>query len=234
MPLRDHFKKKEKSEADSTSAEALPPPPHFTFLRSDTHTEEVLSLPDDPPNDPYDRPSSADGSSEGPRARLSRFTGRSRSQSTASNASRTSEASKSKDRLAGSKRLSQRLGLRKDTSSAAVPQDLPDIHDGQDGDGDAWEQRATILARENEKNRSRPGTPVNDNLPDIRALNLGEKHEGGSGIVASKHTDDNIQEAIRLHEAGELEQATRMFGRLADPKGENNALSQVLYALALR
>ena len=25
-----------------------------------------------------------------------------------------------------------------------------------------------------------------------------------------------------------------MFGRLADPKGENNALSQVLYGLALR
>jgi hypothetical protein len=73
---------------------------------------------------------------------------------------------------------------------------------------------------------------VNDNVPDVGTLNLGEKHEGG--IVASKHTDDNIQEAIRLHEAGELEQATRMFGRLADPKGENNALSQVLYALALR
>lgn len=231
MPLRDHFKKKEKQEVSSTSAEALPPPPQFTFLRSDTHTEEVISLPDDPPNEPYDRPASADGSSEGQRARLSRFTGRSRSQSTASNASRSSEASKSRDRPANSKPLSQRLGLRKEASSSAVPQDLPDIQDGQDGDENAWEQRATILARENEKNRSRPGTPVSDSLLDMRALNLGEKHEG---IVASKNTDDNIQEAIRLHETGELEQATRMFGRLADPNGENNALSQVLYALALR
>lgn len=63
----------------------------------------------------------------------------------------------------------------------------------------------------------------------------------------------NIQEAIRLHETGgkwqshdyyymqngllgiaELEVSTKMFGKLADPNGANNALSQVLYGLALR
>jgi hypothetical protein len=54
------------------------------------------------------------------------------------------------------------------------------------------------------------------------------------GVVSSKYVDDNIQEAIRLHEAGELEVSTQMFGRLADPHRENNALSQVLYGLALR
>lgn len=54
------------------------------------------------------------------------------------------------------------------------------------------------------------------------------------GVVGDKRADDNIQEAIRLHEEGSLEEATRMFGRLADPGGENNALSQVLYGLALR
>jgi hypothetical protein len=113
-----------------------------------------------------------------------------------------------------------------------VPQDLPEIADGQDIDGDAWEQRATILAKENEKNRSRPGTPVRDDLPDIGALNLMDGKQ--QNVVSSKSTDDTIQEAIRLHEAGQLEQATQMFGRLADPQGENNALSQVLYGLALR
>lgn len=113
-----------------------------------------------------------------------------------------------------------------------MPGDLPEIQDGQDGDGDAWEERATILARENEKVRSRPATPVNEDIPNVGGLKLGDTK--GGGIVASKSTDDNIQEAIRLHEAGELEEATRMFGRLADPNGENNALSQVLYALALR
>lgn len=32
----------------------------------------------------------------------------------------------------------------------------------------------------------------------------------------------------------DLSQSTAMFGRLADPQGENNAISQVLYGLALR
>lgn len=233
MPLRDLLKKKEKLESESSAIETLPPPPPFTFMRSDTDTEEVLSLPDDPPNEFYDSPASADGPSDGGhRARFSRLTGRPRSQSTASNASRSSETSKTKERAANPKRLSQRLGFRKEESSAAVPKDLPNIQDGQDGDGDAWEQRATILARENERSRSRPGTPVNEDVPDIGRMRLAGGRE--AGIVASKRTDDDIQEAIRLHEAGELKDATRMFGRLADPNGENNALSQVLYALSLR
>ena len=69
-------------------------------------------------------------------------------------------------------------------------------------------------------------------------MGLGIKATGGvigvgEGIV-DKNADDNIQEAIRLHEEGSLEEATKMFGRLADPGGTNNALSQVLYGLALR
>jgi hypothetical protein len=32
----------------------------------------------------------------------------------------------------------------------------------------------------------------------------------------------------------DLENSTAMFGRLADPEGSNNALSQVLFGLALR
>jgi hypothetical protein len=230
MPLRDLLKKKDKHEDDSTPAPApaSPPPLEFTFMRSDTHTQEILSLPDDPP----ELVSPSDGLGDGHRHRFSRVTGRSRSHSNASTNSRSSDASKSKDRPRDSRRLSQRLGLRKEDTSTSVPQNLPEITDGQDEDGDAWEQRATMLARENEKNRSRPGTPVRGDVPDLKALNLGEGEE--QHIVSSKNTDDTIQEAIRLHEAGQLEDATKMFGRLADPHGENNALSQVLYGLALR
>lgn len=32
----------------------------------------------------------------------------------------------------------------------------------------------------------------------------------------------------------DLERSTQLFGRLADPNGANNPLSQVLYGLALR
>lgn len=46
--------------------------------------------------------------------------------------------------------------------------------------------------------------------------------------------EDSVQEAIRLHEAGNLERSTMIFGRLADPRSANSPLSQVLYGLALR
>ena len=230
MPLRDILKKKDKHEDDSaaTPVPASPPPPEFTFMRSDTHTQEILSLPDDP----QQLLSPTDGAEEEHHHRFSRFSGRSRSHSNASSTSRSSDASRSKERPRDSRRLSQRLGLRKEETSASVPQNLPEITDGQDEDGDAWEQRATMLAMENEKNRSRPGTPVREDIPDLEGLNLAEGN--AQNIVSSKDTDDNIQEAIRLHEAGQLEEATRMFGRLADPHGDNNSLSQVLYGLALR
>lgn len=52
--------------------------------------------------------------------------------------------------------------------------------------------------------------------------------------ISSKEIDADIQTAIRWHEEGELEQSTELFGRLADPQGANNPLSQVLYGLALR
>lgn len=38
----------------------------------------------------------------------------------------------------------------------------------------------------------------------------------------------------KLNFEPDLRRSTAMFGRLADPDGENNALSQVLYGLALR
>jgi len=55
-----------------------------------------------------------------------------------------------------------------------------------------------------------------------------------AGRARGQAMDSDIQEAIRLHEAGELESSTRIFGRLADPSGANNPLAQVLYGLALR
>lgn len=128
-------------------------------------------------------------------------------------------------------------------SSENVPQDLPEIKagDGESKDAESqWEHRATILAMQNEKNRSRPGTAdgfVTDGSA-IRGISLNSPVSPSTiapaGIVSTKLVDDNIQEAIRLHEAGELQTSTQMFGRLADPKGANNALSQVLYGLALR
>jgi hypothetical protein len=106
---------------------------------------------------------------------------------------------------------------------------VPDGVEDKDGAESQWEQRATILARENEKVRSRPSSPVP--MDRMAGLNLAGPT---SGHVSSAKTDENIQEAIRLHEAGDLEKSTRLFGQLADPNGANNPLSQVLFGLALR
>jgi hypothetical protein len=244
MHLRDLLKKKDRlSESDAPNPKAvqdLPEvPPVFTFMRSDTHSQDIISPPTfsstESSNSPF-----TDGPHES-RSRLSRFKQRARSTSGASIASHTSEKATSKEASPNPKRLSQRLHLRRsEASSHNVPLDLPDIVGADNVGGDKvgtesqWERRATILARENEKQRSRPSTPIGSgSVADVAALILGSPGKE-KGIVATKHVDDNIQEAIRLHEAGELETSTQMFGRLADPNGENNALSQVLYGLALR
>ncbi|OWP03059.1 hypothetical protein B2J93_3685 [Marssonina coronariae] len=238
MPIRDLLKKKDKVESHAASpVPEFEAPPTFRFMRSDTSTQEIIS----PPNFPAEDPSSSlllDGNAESKTGRL--FGGRSRSASVNSQAS----ASSSKSKNANPKRLSARLHFRRsEQTSESVPSDLPEIRvptgEADDG-GEArellWEKRATMLAQKNEMSRSRPATPVGDLNSDLRSfqdMNI----SGGSrekATVSTQQADDNIQEAIRLHEAGDLVTSTKMFGRLANPHGENNALSQVLYGLALR
>lgn len=255
MPLRDRFKKKdslEQSEVPTREAieqdEPLPlQSPTFTFIRSDTFGEELISPPTFRENDPRDGSVGKGNEKDGERkSRLSishHFRNRGRSTSKGSEASRESDWGSRSPSSHSHKRLSERLHLKKsETTSDFVPKDLPDIVGGDDNDGDKdgkesqWEKRATMLAMENEKNysRSRPTTPVREQLA---AMNIGAgapASQSQEHIVSTQLVDDNIQEAIRLHEAGDLEKSTQMFGRLADPDGENNALSQVLYGLALR
>ncbi len=210
-------------------------PPEFTFIRSDTHTQEIIHPPTGPvsPVDGDNHLTAPDGHSPS-RARRSLDMFRSRSRST-SVSSRTSNNTSEKGEK---RRLSQRLRLsRTPSASENVPQNLPEIEmgdgpGGNDEDDAQWEKRATMLARENEKHRSRPTTPVRD----VGGFRLQENDQttAGNGVVSSRAIDADIQEAIRLHEEGQLEESTRLFGLLADPNGANNPLSQVLYGLALR
>lgn len=244
MPLRDLLRKKEKVEKSVPVPEPEPEPvaesPQFLFIRSDTNGQELIS----PPSFPQDH-EQLDGSFD-KKAKGGLFA-KSRSasiNSATSTSSRVSDVSRSKqEESPKARRLSQRLHLKKSQpTSASVPSDLPDIQAASDGESDGgteskWEKRATMLAHKNESASGRPTTPLGGSTTDLSgsfskmalATETVEK-----GVVSSKNVDDNIQEAIRLHEAGELETATQMFGRLADPNGGNNALSQVLYGLALR
>lgn len=274
MGLRDLLKKKANLEERDTDAETISKlaGPEFTFIRSDTFSQEVIHPPNhpagqDPEDDTFLRTKEKDGGSAAKnRLSLDVFrSSRSRSSSVTSNKSQTKDL---KDRESASKRLSHRLHLsRNPASSEVVPQNLPAIvaytPDGQEDKEGAelqWEKRATILARENEKHRSRPDSPVravSDYDSGSVSRDFAQMRVGDDGaergysargadmigmaistpeeaVVSTKAIDEDIQEAIRLHEEGELEQSTAMFGRLADPKGANNPLSQVLYGLALR
>ncbi|CAK7273128.1 hypothetical protein SEPCBS57363_005496 [Sporothrix epigloea] len=114
-----------------------------------------------------------------------------------------------------------------------------------------WEKRATMLAKANERQQQRSSNSIQPSPPEERLGSPGSSQTRANhspsnpadgsdadakndGTVSSKELDATIQEAIRLHEEGKLEQSTRMFGILADPRGYNNPLSQVLYGLALR
>ena len=250
MPLRDLLKKKDKLAQDDAPTPGPVPDaqedvdiPVFTFMRTDTNTQEIISPPTFSSAGSSSPPSFTDGKTESRTSRL--FKRRNRSSSVASGASESSRAStQSKSKSPSSNRFSQRLHLkRSEPSSASVPTDLPEIKSAEEGDGEGgagtesqWEKRATMLAKRNEEQRSRPNTPAGSvaGLGSFKDMNLRGSSGNEKGVVSTERVDDNIQEAIRLHEAGDLENSTRMFGRLADPNGDNNALSQVLYGLALR
>ncbi|KAK2071232.1 hypothetical protein P8C59_005672 [Phyllachora maydis] len=248
------FKRKDK-DADSTYIHAPGrAAPAFTFVRSDTHTAEVIQ----PPTASDDSDSDAAAAAASTRHKASRLhvfprrdhsgsSSRSRSRSRSRSASVSSTGARDdKEGGGAAHKLSHRLLHRGPASSEAVPQNLPEIaampehDDGGGGDepggGDGarelqWERRATILAQTNERrrsaSRSRPGSSAADGSVDGR-------RGTGTAPVSPQAMDEDIQAAIRLHEQGRLEQSTAMFGRLADPKGANNPLSQVLYGLALR
>lgn len=245
MTLKDMLKKKDKIK-DDIHPVIVPipqrdpsPQPEFTIMRSDTNTQEIIRPPifagDNPPVSP-------EGNSI--TKRLSRL----RSSSNASTSSRVSTQGEKSER-----RLSQRLHLRSGSrassqSSINVPTDLPDIQDlsvvGEEKEAQ-WEERATILAMQNPNSRPisqefkpRPQTPdqaLRERLQGSpKAIQPGgDRPQMGTRSISSAQGDENIQEAIRLHESGEpsdLARSTAMFGRLAD----GNAMAQIMFGLALR
>ncbi|KAI0405029.1 HCP-like protein [Xylaria palmicola] len=258
MGLRDLIKKKDRlGEGDARYSETLNKlaGPEFTFIRSDTNTREIIYPPGHGPSNRYlsaREPASAPSKT---RRSLDVFRPRSRGNSVLSvsgDSDGDGTATKKEHR-----RLSHRLGLSRHAprTSEFVPEDLPRINVTSTADDPTaletkearehqWEKRATLLASTNEerqRNRSRSMSAS----PAASYANLGNLNDGGGatdasppkgagGIVSSQEIDRDIQEAIRLHEEGDLERSTQLFGRLADPYGANNPLSQVLYGLALR
>ena len=230
------------------------PVPEFTFYRTDTNTQEVIQ----PPQFAEDKTQDVERSERLSTSLSQRLSiGRRRKSSAASTLSHTSE----KDGPVRARRLSERFHLSRTSSASSVhlPSDLPSIPDAyrpqvDEQDQEAqWEDRATRLAKEgvakspdaaspaksaSSRNSSFRGRSVSTPLSpqETTATNMVEgstesRPRSRTRSVSDAAGDENIQEAIRLHEAGELTSATKMFGRLAET---GNVLSQVLYGLSLR
>lgn len=263
MGLRDILKKKDRIEdsKDNRREDAVNSlqAPEFTFIRSDTHTQEIIHPPS-ARNSTYEQQDDANYLSASdaqpspttskPRRLSDAF--RSNGPSRGSSVSSRNSSLTAGDRPSPGRRLSQRLRLsRAPASSENVPADLPEIITTTAAADDPaaesqWEKRATLLAKtanENEAlHRSAPPSPVSptaavqSGFQSMRIVDDGGqgRPDRQNGVASSPRIDADIQQAIKLHEEGELEQSTRLFGVLADPNGANNPLSQVLYGLALR
>ncbi|KAF7714372.1 Uncharacterized protein PECH_001938 [Penicillium ucsense] len=211
-----------------------PPPPEITFLRTDTFGQEEI-IPPSREKHASTEALTAESPLESPTtSRRSFFLPKSNSSQSLSTPSppRSRERRLSNLLHRNSRRVSQE-------SSTNIPEGLPQIEDDQAVDKQEreaqWEKRATVLVQNNPHFGQIPASPVYSQgdlvVPDAGS----SRSRSSSQSRVGDHQDDvNIQEAIRLHEEGDLERSTTMFGQLADPNGHNNALSQVLYGLALR
>ena len=148
MPLKDMLKRRSKIEDDGKPVtEGATTSAEFTFMRTDTNTQEIISPPSFDGDDQADIQVDPLSNSE-PRRSSKHFPSFRRS----SNASTTSKASNQ-----GERRLSQRLHFRSASRTSSfgsvnIPTDLPDIENinesGEEKEAE-WEKRATILATGN-------------------------------------------------------------------------------------
>ncbi|KAK2875157.1 hypothetical protein FQN49_001721 [Arthroderma sp. PD_2] len=215
MPLMKKMlhRKHEGDDFTHQPAQTAAEPPEFRIIRTDTNTEEPIEVP---------AFQSIESGPTSPRKSFGLFR---RSLDASSPDRRSSQDSHSPRESRLSRLHISRRSRSGSSSSTNLPENLPeienDIADDQEREAQ-WEKRATVLAQKRSHSSLSPG------------LQQGRSRSPSVGRVNDPEGDENIQEAIRLHEAGDLEKSTHMFGKLADPQGQNNALSQVLFGLALR
>ncbi|KAI8949708.1 HCP-like protein [Xylaria longipes] len=257
-------KKDRLGESDTGYSETLNrlAGPEFTFIRSDTNTREIIYPPSHGASDRHLSARETGSPASKARRSLDVFRPRSRGNSllaASGDNDGDSPTRKEHRRLSHRLGLSRHVPKTSEYVPENLPENLPQINittsndpttaetkEAKEAREQQWEKRATILATTNEerqKSRSRSVSASPSPSPSYTSLGGLNNASGGidtspprgsNSVVSSKEIDQDIQEAIRLHEEGDLERSTELFGRLADPYGANNPLSQVLYGLALR
>uniref|UniRef100_A0A093W1Z7 Protein DSF2 n=1 Tax=Talaromyces marneffei PM1 TaxID=1077442 RepID=A0A093W1Z7_TALMA len=263
MPLKGILHRHGKADADKNNVHPPTTPQEFTFIRTDTYTQETITpaaintsitnIAAAGPTEEAQSPTTPTTS-----RRKSFFRRRSHISSTENLASppRSGSEKSISNLLHLDHHSRSSLSRSGSTSSVNIPADLPQIDpnavaDEQDREAQ-WEKRATRLVQGNprigggsgvspdriSRSASSTGAGSGAGAANFSYLqpNQGQQRprsRSNSG-VSEPQADVNIQEAILLHENGELEKSTQLFGILADPNGSNNAIAQVLYGLALR
>ncbi|KAL5121262.1 hypothetical protein ACEQ8H_000730 [Pleosporales sp. CAS-2024a] len=219
MPLKDLLKKKDKIKDEGALSADVP---EFHFFRTTTSTQESIQ----PPSHPDDPTRAAPSLRIPTRAGFGIF----RRPSSGGSQPGTEGAAKGLERL--------HFGRSRSSSSANVPENLPEV--GGDGvarteeEEASWEKRATVLVTEGAL-AGGPSAPTSPRVAVTNARARGvAKSRSRSASINAPEDEVTIQKAIQLHEQGNLEASTALFGKLADPNKHNNALAQVLYGLALR
>jgi hypothetical protein len=153
MTLKDLLKKKDKIHEDGPSSGSnmlSPQQPEFTFMRTTTTTQSIIEPPSYPGDPAREQPQQSPESHK--------LFGRLRKHSNAGHTTPDAE----KDELHS---LTERLhfGRHRSTSSANVPQNLPDVGDAvvanNEDDEAKWEKRATMMAVGNTIAKSGSTTP---------------------------------------------------------------------------
>lgn len=222
MPLRDRIKRKATSDKMNTRNRIASVP--NLALGSDSQPAEVIHLPFSPASDKSLHSKYGDN---GRRKRMKPLL--------------------AKPKISAFRRLSEHLHRGKSKTSEKVPINLPDIdfiteqveksvEKKINEIRSQWERRALLLAKKNEESLKKLSMQEGESTINLLSVNSTDNGDikPASSVATRNQKGDSIQEAIRLHEAGELESSTKMFGRLAEIPGENNNLSQVLYGLSLR
>ena len=169
-----------------------PPPPEFKLIRSDTHTQEIITGPSDQTDSAHlssttqeTRPPSS------PRRSFQLFNRTSRAGSASSQSPPRRER-----RLSNLLHLDSRSRSNSRDSSTNIPADLPQINDDQGATKQEreaqWEKRATVLVQRNPQfGTSGPSLP--GQVEESLGLGLGEQTRSRSSsqscLVVDPDTD---------------------------------------------
>jgi hypothetical protein len=192
MPsLRNILHKRDELTDNPAPAVVAPSTPEFKLIRTDTHTQEILTPPSDPTDTAHlSSPTQETRPSFSPRRSFQLFNRTSRADSASSQSPPRRERSLSKIF-----HLDSRSRSNSRDSSANIPADLPQIDDDRGATQQErealWEKRATVLVQQNPQ-FAHPGSYSPGQVEESLGLGLGVQARARSSsqsCVVDPNTD---------------------------------------------